>query len=417
MGPQVLLVAAVALVIAGCGGGGGNGQGGGGGAGAPPSAPPSPALTVNLTADDAAVSTGGSTALRWTSTAAATVASSNFGATSVSGAKWVTPAGTTVYSITVTGRGTSASDTVRVRVDGSIPPGKIAFSTDVDDGNEEIYRMKTDGGSWVCLTHHPAHDTSPAWSPDGTEIAFVSRFGRPSGIYKMNADGTGQTRLTPSSLANPGHPAWSRDGTKIAFDNSIFVLSSDGTGISPLTACAPGSDMQPSSGPSPPGTHDSSIYVMKSDGTGISLLTPSGPGSDMQPTWSADGTQIAFHHQENGRSNVYVMNSDGSGRAPLTATGGKSPAWSPDGTSIAFVREVGEQGEVYLMNTNGTGQTRLTDGGGEGPAWSPNGKKILFVRWCDGNWRIYVMNSDGSGQTRLTNAPDSSDTDPAWSLN
>jgi TolB protein len=79
-------------------------------------------------------------------------------------------------------------------------PGRIAF-TSLRDGNWEIYVMNADGTGLTRLTNHHADDRRPAWSPDGTRIAFVSNRDLARGnfnweIYVMNADGTGVTRLT-----------------------------------------------------------------------------------------------------------------------------------------------------------------------------------------------------------------------------
>jgi Tol biopolymer transport system component len=96
--------------------------------------------------------------------------------------------------------------------------GKIAFQS-FRDGNNEIYTMNADGSSQTRLTNNTASDTDPAWSPDGTKIAFATDRDRSNftyEVYTMNADGSGQTRLTGDSL-NDQSPAWSPDGTKIAF--------------------------------------------------------------------------------------------------------------------------------------------------------------------------------------------------------
>ena len=77
--------------------------------------------------------------------------------------------------------------------------------------------MNADGIGQTRLTNNAVVDDEPAWSPDGTQIAFTSN--RPAAnldIYVMNADGTGQTRLTNNAARRPD-PAWSPDGTKIAF--------------------------------------------------------------------------------------------------------------------------------------------------------------------------------------------------------
>jgi Tol biopolymer transport system component len=262
--------------------------------------------------------------------------------------------------------------------------GKIAF-TSYRDSNSEIYVMNADGTGQTRLTNNPTSDIEPAWSPDGTKIAFASDRDGEFEIYTMNADGTGQTRLTnkPSSNADP---AWSPDGTKIAF------ISNRDSNID--------------------------IYMMNADGTGQTRLT-NNPEWDESPAWSPDGTKIAFQSARDGNWEIYVMNADGTGQTRLTNAPDMDagPDWSPDGMKIAFESDRDSIYNIYMMNADGTGQTRLTNAPNMDlyPAWSPDGTKIAFSSHRDDNWEIYVMNADGTGQTRLTNNL-VDDMNPAWGV-
>jgi Tol biopolymer transport system component len=138
--------------------------------------------------------------------------------------------------------------------------GKIAFAT-YRDSSYEIYTINADGSNQTRLTNNTADDVYPAWSPNGTKIAFATGTGSDGGypydIYTMNTDGTGPTRLTNNTGSN-GEPAWSPDGSKIAFDTNrdgnyeIYTMNVDGTNQTRLTndpASNFSPDWQPLPGP------------------------------------------------------------------------------------------------------------------------------------------------------------------------
>ena len=150
----------------------------------------------------------------------------------------------------------------------------------------------------ICQTL--AHKKSTlSWSPDGTKIAFSSdRDGGLQEIYVMNADGSGQTRLTITSAYN-FFPSWSPDGAKIAF------TSSRNGGFQ--------------------------IFVMNADGSGQTNLSTVPVGEDIAPAWSPDGTKIAFTSSRDASREIYVMNADGSNHVRLTSNVADegAPNWQP----------------------------------------------------------------------------------------
>jgi len=260
--------------------------------------------------------------------------------------------------------------------------GVIAFYSE-RDGNAEIFIMNPDGSDQRRLTFNQFEDSSPAWSPDGSQIAFISDRDDPQAgecfpnclfqIYVINADGSDEHKLVETEFTTH-HPDWHPDGTKLSFDTE-FNLQGD-------------------------------IYVVNADGSDQRLLIEDGFWAD----WSPDGTQIALASNRDGNVEIYLADTDGSNQRRLTDSPAWElfPAWSPDGVQVAFFSmEVGQRKQdIYVMNADGADVRQLTDRPhtvDENPAWSPDGARIVFQSDRDRNFEIYIMNADGSDQRPLTN--------------
>lgn len=228
---------------------------------------------------------------------------------------------------------------------------KIAWSS--NRGNWDIFVMNADGSGETQLTTDGNQDRQPTWSPDGSKIAFQTPRDMDqtaiNELYVMNADGSGQTRLTDitsicvnTSNCSVWEPAWSPDGSKIAFrsahggDAEIYVVDSDGTNQVNLTNNS-ASDIGPSW--SPDGTKiifssnrdgNSEIYLMNADGSGQARLT-NNSDNDSAPVWSTDGSRIAFSSNREGDWEIFTMNADGTTQVNLTSnnTWDEQSDWGP----------------------------------------------------------------------------------------
>ncbi len=219
---------------------------------------------------------------------------------------------------------------------------------------------------------------SPAWSPDGKQIVFLSVNGPDAGLVFVNADGSD---LKPFYLPNrAGSPFWSPDGQYIAFSY----------------------DREHHAG-------KYSLFLLKvADRVGHPIVNDVGH----EASWSPDSQKIAFE----GLYGIYTVNIDGSEVTALTDVyTDSSPAWSPDGKQIAFVSIRDGNDEIYVMNSDGSNLSRLTDNSAKdfAPAWSPDSQFIAFLSDRDGNREIYVMNADGSNQKNITNSSDE-ECSPQW---
>ena len=223
---------------------------------------------------------------------------------------------------------------------------------------------------------------SPAWSPDGSRLAYVS-FDQKKPVVVVQNLAQGTTRVVANYRGNNSAPAWSPDGRYLA-----VALSKDG-----LTQ----------------------IYRIPANGGDAERLTDS-PGIDTQPNHSPDGQWIAFTSDRGGSPQVYRMPAAGGPAQRLTFEGSYNvgPRHSPDGKTIAFVQRDGGRYRIASLEL-ATGQVAvLTDGTlDDSPTFAPNGKMVLYEAQVGGRGQLAAVSGDGRVRQRLTSGAGDVQ-DPAW---
>lgn len=276
---------------------------------------------------------------------------------------------------------------------------KIAYVKD-----DAIWVMDSDGTGdhQVSSPGLADHDLEPAWSPDGSKIAFarlIWKIPSQSVIMVINSDGTNPQQVTnptySSLYESDSWPTWSPDGTKIAFERDI-ATTSIGVGVGD-------------------GGESSAIWVVNADGTNEQQLTsPSEYEWDSQPDWSPDGTKIAFVRQNlpeaagvggvGPQCVIWVINADKTNPHQISSSeiiliGDSEPSWSPDGTKIAYTHglpcvplAVGALQDsiqapigcsIWVMDSAGGNEHQVSmpdTGSDDHSTWSPDGTKIAFAR-------------------------------------
>jgi Tol biopolymer transport system component len=263
---------------------------------------------------------------------------------------------------------------------------KIAYVVDtIVNGKVErwIALINPDGSGGRRL----ALGESPAWSPNGSGLAFSTASCNSFADYYGIACGGFIVAIDPETLsmrdlgagATSGFkPAWSPTGDVIAF-----------------TRCCEYADQ-------------TRLYLARVDGSSTEGLDIVGLLNVRDPAWSPDGKRIAFSCFISQSTDLCVMNRDGTGLVRLTndAASESDPAWSPDGSRIAFNRySPGSAMEIVLIPPDGGDVTRLTEG--FEPAWSRDGATLVF----SGGDGLFTIRVDGSHRTRLTKGAHYA---PAW---
>jgi TolB protein len=223
---------------------------------------------------------------------------------------------------------------------------------------------------------------SPAWSPDGRELAYVSFEDRKAKVYVQEV-ASGKRRVIAAFKGSNSAPAWSPDGSQLA-----VTLTRDGY---------------------------SQLYLMGRNGDNLRRITNT-TAIDTEAAFSADGNQIYFVSDRGGGPQVYRMPANGGSaeRVTFQSNYNISPALSPDGRYLAYITRVGGAFKLMLMELASGTTSSLTDTtDDESPSFAPNSRLIIYASRSGGRDVLMTTTLDGKIKAKL-GAPQADVREPVW---
>jgi len=286
------------------------------------------------------------------------------------------------------------ADEIISKLGGGIPgiaETKIYYVHQESKTIKEIWEMDYDGANQHAVTNLGTISISPRVSPDNSRLAFTS-LGDDGFKIRMYSLLLGKMIAFPTSAGFNESPAWSPNGMELAYsaapnnDAEIYTASASGGGAHRITSFV-GPDVSPVYNPRSGAqiawisgrTGLPQLYIMDSDGSGVTLMTDGGYVSS--PSWSPNGQFLAFAWNRKygpgapGGQDIYVMEIATKHWIQLTHATGHCdfPSWSPDGRHIVYTSSPNDRVEstrIMTMLADGTQQHPLTGTGSDMPNWS-----------------------------------------------
>ncbi len=233
-----------------------------------------------------------------------------------------------------------------------------------------LWIADADGENAQSALASPEPIISPAWSANGTQVAYVSFESRKPVVYVHDV-ASGRRRLVANFRGSNSAPAWAPDGASLA-----VTLSVEG---------------------------GSQLYTIGADGGQPRRLTQSS-SIDTEPVYSPDGRNIYFVSDRGGAPQVYRMPATGGNAERVTFTGtyNISPTISPDGRWLAYISRIGGAFKLQVMELAGGAVTSITDTtADESPSFAPNGRLIVYATRQNGREALMTTTLDGKIKARL----------------